>query len=117
MARWVRRRAGTGRVLVIANQVPGLIERYGLTRAEADRAAWAVEPGGRRLEGAAAVNRVLRELGGGWRRLASAYELGPVARAEDGAYRWFARHRSSFERLGTRPECDDPGDPCGGPPP
>ena len=99
-------------MLVVANQVPGVIERYGLTRAGVDRAAWAIEPGGRRFEGAAAVNRVWRELGGNWGRLAGAYRIGPVARVEDGAYRWFARNRSRFRRFGVLPECEEPGAPC-----
>ena len=42
MARWVRRRDRAGRVLVVANQNSGVLERYGVTREEADRAAWTV---------------------------------------------------------------------------
>ena len=38
MARWVRRRDRAGRVLAVANQTPGALERYGVTREEADRA-------------------------------------------------------------------------------
>lgn len=100
-------------MLAVANQVPGVIERYGLTRADVDRAAWAIEPGGRRFEGAAAVNRVWRELGGGWSRLGGAYRIGLLAGVEDGVYAWFARNRSLFSRFGVRPECDEPGAPCG----
>jgi predicted DCC family thiol-disulfide oxidoreductase YuxK len=51
------------------NQEPGLIERHGLTRADVDSAVWTIEPSGRRLRGAPAVARVLREMGGGWRLL------------------------------------------------
>ena len=90
MARWVRRRDRAGRVLAVANQAPGALERYGVTRQEADRAAWTVEPAGRRLEGAAAINRVLAELGGGWRAMAALYRARPVAAAEEAFYRWFA---------------------------
>jgi predicted DCC family thiol-disulfide oxidoreductase YuxK len=56
-------------VSALPNQEPGLIERYGLTRGDVDRSAWAIEPSGRRYRGAAAVARALREMGGGWRVL------------------------------------------------
>lgn len=108
MARWVRRRALAGRVLAIANQRPGVLERYGVTRAEADREAWTVDRHGRRAAGAAAVNRVLREMGGVWPAIATLYLVRPVAALEEAGYRWFAAHRSSFQRFGVRPECDDP---------
>ena len=111
MARWVRRRDPAGRVLAIANQKPGVLARYGISREEAGRAAWTIDGEGR-LEGVAAVNRVWRELGGGWAPLARAYRLRPVAIVEEAAYRWFARNRSSFHRLGVRPECDEPGSDC-----
>ena len=112
MARWVRRRDRAGRVLAIANQAKGVPARFGVTREEADRAAWTFDREGR-LEGAAAVNRVLRELGGGWAALARAHRLRPVAIVQDAVYRWFARNRSSFHRFGVRPECDEPGSDCG----
>lgn len=112
MARWVRRRAQAGRVLVVANQKPGVLARYGLSRDEVDRAAWAIDRNGRRLEGAAAVNRLLSEMGGLWPALAGAYHLGPAAAVEEVVYRWFARNRSRFSRFGVRPECEEPGANC-----
>ncbi|HXM73340.1 MAG TPA: DCC1-like thiol-disulfide oxidoreductase family protein [Candidatus Dormibacteraeota bacterium] len=112
MARWVRRRVPAGRVLAIANQKRGVLPRYGLTREEADRAAWTIERDGRRSQGAAAVNRVMREVGGPWSLLAAPYRLRPLAALEEAVYRWFARHRSGFHRLGVRPECDEPGSDC-----
>jgi predicted DCC family thiol-disulfide oxidoreductase YuxK len=111
MARWVRRRAPTGRVLVIANQKPGVLARYGLSRAEVDRAAWTIDPAGR-LESAAAINRVFREMGGPWPAVGSLYRLEPVAALEEAAYGWFARNRSRFSRFGVEPECDQPGADC-----
>jgi predicted DCC family thiol-disulfide oxidoreductase YuxK len=111
MARWVRRRDRAGRVLAIANQKRGVLTRYGVTREEAARAAWTIR-GEERLEGAAAVNRVWRELGGGWGLLARAHQLRPVAIVEEAVYRWFARNRSSFHRFGVRPECEDAGADC-----
>lgn len=112
MARWVRRRDTAGRVLAIANQTPGVLERYGLTRAQVDRAAWTVDPEGRRMGGAAAINRVLHELGGFWRRVAAVYRLAPAAAVEEAFYRWFGARRSTFHRLGVTPECDEPGAGC-----
>jgi predicted DCC family thiol-disulfide oxidoreductase YuxK len=111
MARWVRRRDRAGRVLAIANQKRGVLARYGITRDEADRAAWTIDGEGR-LEGAAAVNRVWRELGGGWAALARVYQIRPVAFVEEAVYRSFARHRSSFHRFGVRPECEGAGADC-----
>ena len=113
MARWVRRRDRAGRVLAIANQKRGVLARYGITRDEADRAAWAIEPGAKRYQGAAAINRVLREMGGVWPALSRAYRLPPVAAVEEGVYRWFAANRSRFHRFGVTPECDDPSSDCG----
>jgi len=113
LARWALRRDRAGRVLVIANQKPGVLDLYAITRDEADRAAWTVDGAGNRLEGAAAINRVLAELGGFWSSLAAAYRLPPVAAIEEALYRWFAPRRSRFHRLGVRPECDEPGSECG----
>jgi predicted DCC family thiol-disulfide oxidoreductase YuxK len=112
MARWVRRRDRAGRVLAIANQKRGVLSRYGLTRKEVDRAAWTVGRDGQRSQGAAAVNRVMQEVGRPWSALAAAYRLAPVAALEEAVYRSFARHRSSFHRLGVRPECEEPGSDC-----
>jgi predicted DCC family thiol-disulfide oxidoreductase YuxK len=106
MARWVRRRDRTGRVLVVANQKPGLLERHGVTREEADRAAWTIDRAGRRLEGAAAINRVLSVLGGVWPALATLYRVPPAAAAEEAFYRWFAKNRSRFHRFGVTPELE-----------
>jgi predicted DCC family thiol-disulfide oxidoreductase YuxK len=112
MARWVRRRARAGRVLAVANQKPGVLDRYRVTRREADRAAWTIDRERRREAGAAAINRVLREIGGGWSLLALPSRLGPVAAAEEALYRWFAGNRSKFRRFGVRPECDEPDAGC-----
>ena len=104
MARWVRRRDRASRVLAVANQKPGVLERYGVSREEADRAAWTIDRDGNRLEGAAAINRVLSVVGGLWPALAGLYRVPPVAALEEALYRWFARHRSRFNRFGVKPE-------------
>jgi predicted DCC family thiol-disulfide oxidoreductase YuxK len=92
LARWVERHDRRGRVVARPNQEPGLIHELGLTRAEVDRASWAVESGGR-FEGAAGINRVLRELGGGWRLLGSFYLVPPIGWLEDRYYKRVARRR------------------------
>jgi predicted DCC family thiol-disulfide oxidoreductase YuxK len=99
-------------VLVVANQKPGVLERYGVTRAEADRAAWTVDAQGRRLEGAAAINRTLHELGGIWRLMATPYRARPLAALEEAVYAWVAPRRGRFHRFGITPECDEPGADC-----
>jgi predicted DCC family thiol-disulfide oxidoreductase YuxK len=112
MARWVRRRDRAGRVLAIANQKRGVLARYGITREEADRAAWTIERDGRQSEGAVAMNRVMSQMGGSWSALARAYRLRPVAIAEEAVYRWFAGNRSRFHRFGVRPECNEADSDC-----
>jgi len=99
-------------VLAIANQQPGVLERYGLTRADADRTAWTIDPEGRRLEGAAALNRVLAELGGPWSVPVALYRVPGIGALEEALYRWFAPRRSKFRRFGVTPECDEPGAGC-----
>jgi predicted DCC family thiol-disulfide oxidoreductase YuxK len=94
LARWVEQRDRKHRVAVKPSQESGLIEALGLTREEVGRAAWAVEPGGRRFEGAAAINRVLRELGGGWSLAASPYGAPPIRWLENRYYKRVARRRA-----------------------
>ena len=94
LARWVERQDRRGRVSVRANQEAGLIESLGLTREEVGRAAWAVEANGRKFAGAAAINRVLRELGGGWSVLGSLYLIAPFRWVEDRYYGRVARRRA-----------------------
>jgi predicted DCC family thiol-disulfide oxidoreductase YuxK len=65
-----------------------------MSREEIGRAAWAVEPGGRRFEGAAAINRTLRELGGGWSVLSFFYEVSPIGWLQDRYYARVSRRRA-----------------------
>ena len=66
----------------------------GLSGGEIGRAVWAVEPGGRKLEGAGAISRTLRELGGGWAALGSLYLVPPLRWVEDAYYKRVARRRA-----------------------
>jgi predicted DCC family thiol-disulfide oxidoreductase YuxK len=76
------------------SQEPGLAERLGLTPGDVERAAWAVEPGGGKFEGAAGINRAMRELGGGWALVAALYRLPPIRWVENRYYARVARRRA-----------------------
>jgi acetyl esterase len=93
LARWVARHDMRGALFTAPSQQEGLVEQLGLTKDEVGRASWAVEPGGRRYEGASGINRVLRELGGVWGILGVAYLVPPVRWVEDRYYRRVARRR------------------------
>ena len=104
-AAWLRARDRERRVRLLPSQTAGLLAACGLTEDEAAREASAFDRGGGRYAGAAAVNRALRELGGVWRALGRCYGLPGVRPCEDAAYRWFARNRGHFARLGVTPVC------------
>jgi len=99
-------------VLAIPSQRRGIPATYGLARAQLDREAWAIEPSGRKHRGAAAISRVLAELGPPWSLVGRLYSLPLVRQPEDLVYRWFANHRSSFSWLAVAPECDQPDADC-----
>jgi predicted DCC family thiol-disulfide oxidoreductase YuxK len=80
-------------VLAVPAQASGVRERYGLTEEDTDRAAWAIDRDGRRLRGAAAINRALAVLPGAWPRLAALYRVPPLRWAEDLLYELVARTR------------------------
>src|SRR5260370_21360209 len=94
LARWVQRHDRAGRIDARPNQEAGLAERLGLSRDEIGRAVWAIEPGGSKFEGAAAISRTLRELGGGRAVLGAFYFFPPVRRLEDPHYLRVARRRA-----------------------
>ena len=109
----MKARDRAGRIEAVYGQAPGVRERFGLTNAETDRAAWAIDAEGQRWEGAAAVNRALRLLDGLWPLVGALYAVPPIRWVEDRAYAWVARHRTLLSRLwGTAPPCDDPGAGC-----
>ena len=99
-------------MLALPSQTPGLVEQYGLTRAQTDRELWAVDPSGGSFSAAAAVNRILVELGPAWSWLTLAYRVAPIRWAEDRAYRWVAEHRSRLWFWSTTPECERAGATC-----
>ena len=108
----MRSRDPAGRVLALPNQTPGILARTGLSRAQVNRAAWAIAPDGRRYAAAAAVNRTLVELGGAWALLARLYDVPGLHWCQDRIYEWAAHNRGRFARWGVIPACDRPGATC-----
>ena len=112
-ARWVQARDNAGRIEVVHAQAAGVRQRFGLTPAETDRAAWTFDRIGRRWEGAAAMNRALRELGGPWPLVGALYAVPPIRWVENRVYGWVARNRPLLSRIwGAPPPCDEPGAEC-----
>lgn len=108
---WVRSRDLAGRIAALPNQTPGLAARTGFSRADVDRAAWAIDRAGRRFAGAAAINRSLYELPG-WRFIARLYRLPGIRQIQDLGYRIFAGNRGRFARWGVVPTCEREGAAC-----
>ncbi len=91
VARW---QARTGdRVRYLPFQLPGLLARFAIPRADARRSVQLVLPDGRRFEGAAAV---FRALGTPAARLGRLPLVLPIA---ERIYRWIARHRTLAARI------------------
>ncbi len=110
MVRWVRAQDRLGRITVVPSQLPGVVERYGLTREQADREVWAFDGDGNVWSGAEAIFRTLELLG--WTRLAAFSRLKGVRPLARWGYVWFAQHRHWFARWGVTPECADPARGC-----
>jgi predicted DCC family thiol-disulfide oxidoreductase YuxK len=106
---WAKSHDRAGRVRALPNQTPGLTDGLGLTRADVDRAAWAITRDGRRFSGAAAINRTMAALDRRpWSQMARWYGVPGLGWWEERCYAWFARHRGRFARWGVRPACAAP---------
>lgn len=99
-------------MLALPSQLPGTTQRFGLSRAELDRAAWTIDRRGRKLSGAAAISRTLEALGGPWQLLGALLRLPGISRLAERGYAWVASHRRRFRWLAVTPECDRPGVNC-----
>ena len=93
LATWAERHDRKGRLLFVSN-TPEVGQELGLAPTDLEREAWAIEPNGRKLSGAAAVNQVLEQLGGGWALLARAGRLPLMSWIEARVYRRFATTRN-----------------------
>ena len=112
LADWVADHDHERRVLLLPSQTPELLAALNLTRAEVDREAIAIDLDGNAYKGAAAINEVLRRVGGGWTLLAGLYAIPGLRWCENIGYRWFARHRGRFSRWGRTPWCERSGVRC-----
>lgn len=112
MIRWVRQQDRQGRITALPSQLPGVLERYGLTREAADREVWAFDGAGASWAGAEAIFRILDALGFPHSLLAAAGRFPPFKQLSGPAYRLFARYRHFFARWGVPPECADPARGC-----
>lgn len=104
LIRWLEGRLGD-RLTALPYQEPGTPERFGLDRSQVETAVWTIEASGERRSGAAAINRLLVELGGPWREAARFLGLPGVHQAETAGYRWFSEHRHWFGRFFGPPTC------------
>ena len=112
LVRWVRAKDRAGRITALPSQVPGVLDRYGLTQSQAAREVWAFDASGHAWSGAEAIFVTLDLLGPPWSGLASACRLPPFKQLSEPGYAWFARHRHFFGRWGVTPECEDPARGC-----
>ena len=112
LVRWIRVQDRGGRINALPSQLPGVLDRYGLTREQAAREVWAVDAAGKVWSGAEAIFVILDLLGPPWSRLAAWSRLPPFRQLAGPSYHWFAAHRHWFGRWGATPECEDPGRGC-----
>lgn len=101
------------RVWAIPFQQPGAPALLGLTYAEAEQAAWAIDPARTLYRGAGAINAALT-VALGWSWLLTFYNLPLVRQVQDWVYDWVVRNRSHLP--GLTPPCSRPGANCIQPP-
>jgi hypothetical protein len=91
------------RLALWPSQTPGLIEAVGLSRAEAEAAAWAILPDGTRRQGAGAIAAGLDQLlPGGVPVCATLYRVPGLHQLANWKYAWVAARR---RRLPGAPAC------------
>ena len=111
-ARWVREHDTQGRILVVPNQSTEWRSRFSIAPEEAAKRVYAIDAPGRIFAGAAAINRVLEELGGRPATIGRLYRFAPIALIENAVYPLIARYRGLLSRWGDVPACDEPGADC-----
>lgn len=99
------------RVRLVPFQSPGALAAADLSQAEAETAAWAISPNGRRYWGAAAVNLALAVALGN-RLPMLLYRLPGSRQLQDAAYAAVARLRHRLP--GVRPYCQQHPAACSG---
>lgn len=99
------------RVRFLAHQAPGVRERFGITRPQAEYQIWAIDASGGKRGGAQAAAAILDTILGSrglFERLAG---LPGVEQGLDRAYQWVARNRGRFP--GMTPWCQSHAGQCG----
>lgn len=87
-----------------------------MSREQADQAVWLIDLAeDRRLRAAAAINRALLELRGGWPWVGRMLALPPLLWLEQAVYRLVASHRGRLARWGILPACAHPREECSSP--
>lgn len=110
---WLGARDRRGRLTFVHYQAPGILERHGLSRSEADRAVWLLGPGGRRLSGEDAVAEALVQAGGGWGAAGRLLRVPPFHWVARRGYRVVASRRGLLSRWWSeQPPCDRPDVDC-----
>lgn len=109
---WVLARDAEELIEARSFQEEGVLERAGVTREQAERAAWLITPEGERLAGARAAAGALRLLPG-WRWAGWLMTLPVLSWLASIAYRWIADHRSFVSRVtGVHSSASDSGPRC-----
>lgn len=94
---WLQRLDRHDRIRVHAFQDDGVLDRFGLTRAEAEASVWALAPGDRACGARAVCAALDRARGTGFfSRLHALPGMGVVL---EWAYRWVADHRGRLPGL------------------
>ena len=97
------------RMVTVPFQAPGVLERYGIMRADAEAAVWAMSPSGKRYQGAGAVNLALA-VALGTRLPMILYTLPGLRQLQDALYAAVARNRHRLR--GVTPYCEQHPDVC-----
>jgi len=85
-------------VLVAENTDTHALRRFGLSPEEARASLWAFD-GVSRWRGAAAVSRILAELGGPWPAVAALYRVPGIGLLQELGYSLVARNRGRLGRF------------------
>ncbi|MGH7861793.1 MAG: DCC1-like thiol-disulfide oxidoreductase family protein [Candidatus Dormibacteraceae bacterium] len=98
-SRWAARAArGPIRLDLVPAGSKAAVDELGVSAIQSARSVWLVTRAGERLEGAAAINAILRLRGGIGGALAALADLPLLSQLEAGCYRLFARQRVTLSR-------------------
>jgi len=107
--RWATTLDRHHRVTVVPAQAPGVHERYGLSQADTDGAAWAITPEGAKHRGAGAIQMTL-SVALGTSLPHAIYRLPVMRQIQDQVYRVVSHTRHRLP--GDTPYCERHPDAC-----